>query len=105
MKKLQYNQEIRFITKDGKSLDCYMFDNFDAVIRYYRDGVGHESNSEQTVFGMQHAHGITADGNNRPWADEQIEVHEGDTVIYRDERYTANYLGNYSDALRFVPEK
>jgi hypothetical protein len=100
---LQYGQEVLFITNEGKELDCHMFDNFDAVIRYHVKGTGHSSNEFMTVSGLQHGHMLSASGNNRPYADKQVIVHEGDTVIYREDRYVVEYMGDYSDALRFEP--
>ena len=103
MKTIQYGQEILFITNEGKELDCHMFDNFDAVIRFHLKGMGHESDSKMTVYGLQHGH-MLCEGDNRPYADKQIVIEEGETVIYRDSRYCAIYKGDYSDALRFEPE-
>ena len=100
---LQYGQEILFITNDGLKLDCHMFDNFDAVIRYYKNGTGHESDTEMKVYGLQHGHMLSASGNNKPYSDQQIVVSEGEIVIYREDRYIAIYMGDYSDALRFEP--
>jgi len=102
MKKLQYNQEILFTTLEGKQLDCKMFDNFDAVIRFYVKGTGHASNSEMSVYGLQHG-AMICTGDNRPYAKEQVNVTEDEVVMYRDEKYIAKYVGDYSDALKFEP--
>jgi len=102
MNTLQYGQEILFTTRYGKQLDCHMFDNFDAVIRFYVKGTGHESNANMSVYGLQHGHMI-CDGDNRPYADKQIAITENEIVIYRDEKYIAKYVGDYSDALKFEP--
>ena len=102
---LQYKQEILFITKEGKELDCVIYDNFAEVVRYYKKGTGHESNAEMMVYGLQHGTMICASGDNRPYASKQVIVREGETVIYREDRYTPIYKGDYSDALRFEPEQ
>ena len=102
MNTLQYGQEILFTTRYGKQLDCHMFDNFDAVIRFYVKGTGHESNAHEAVYGLQHG-AMICKGDNRPYAKEQVNVTEDEVVMYRDEKYIAKYVGDYSDALRFEP--
>lgn len=100
MKTIQFNQEVRLTTNNGKKYDIVISDNFDSVIRFYRDGVGHHSNAEEKVFGIQHGTLVSGSGDNRPWAQEQIALNEDEIVIYREDRYQVKFVGDYSDAVK-----